>query len=254
MSVLNGMSSRQGDPWWVVTAGIVLTLAMGGCGGADPDGAQSAEPPTKSVTETSPPVEQTTTSAVPTTTELIITAGDLTEAMLSAGEMDLIFQAQGGVAERPPTSIFHVDACGSGSAFAGFTPRASQLGEFQTGTGDIYNAYVGYYPGAAEQVFAATAVPDGCGEFTQTHVDVEGFTPFPVTPATAGEAPEDAPANTRLLGFADGTGGGHQEAFVQLGDFLLVLFYYTDEGSSELEIGSYLGYTLDRFAIFAGEQ
>lgn len=233
---------------------------LAGCGGAtpeqdDPAAATSTEPTGTEASSEQPTASPTTTTPEPPT----LTADELAGGTLENGEMNLLFRAQGNTRDQPPTSLLQVSSCSSADNFLSYDPVASTIGSYVTEAQDrSYWAYVGHYPGAAADVFAAvvaevTRCRGSDDEHTVVAPDLE-FSPFSVAADQPTEVAPDAPANTTVLGFVGQDGAGYQQALMQEDDFLIVLLVVAlDPLTAQTQMADYLAYTLPRFAMLVTE-
>lgn len=199
----------------------------------------------------------TTTEAVPTTTEAI-TTDVLAAGLLTPDEMESIFGSIGQQNERGPDELLLVNACSSAESFYSVEPQSSRLGDYRADAGGFYSAYVGYYPdGQAEGIYEDAQVSDGCDDFVGL-IPASGNDPFPVSPGIAvAEIPADAPRNTMVQAFTDNSGTtptALHVAYVQQGDYLLVLTHVTNEDLSEVDMTNYVGAAIARFTNFVSQQ
>lgn len=238
---------------WKLATGALLGVVLTGCGGggsATPLTNETTTTPTRSVKTTSAPAKTPTAPAETTTATPALTSDDLAAGLLSPGEMEFVLNATGSAGETTLRGVATVDGCGGLSASSAIEPVARHTGTYTTDAMQLFTAYLGYYPGHAEEMLAAT-VPDGCTDFTSIVSDTQ----FPVTATTAPALPPTAPANSRLLTFSvDGQPYEAAVAYVQMDDFVLCLYHVGPAGGVAVGMSDYLSYTLDRFTRFVGDQ
>jgi hypothetical protein len=246
-------SSTQARRFAQLAACCAVLSVIAACSSNEPQSKEASTTPASSVESSSPSAASTdqapteTTEPGPAATTDVAEPPDLGDGLLSPQEMQLIFSAAGSIQDLPPDHMLHISACGSASTFTHVKPESSKIAVYQTAQGDAYWAYIGYYPGTADDAFAAATDTKGCNNYRVTNSGAD-LKAFPVSPAKAAGRVKGAPRHSLVRGFVDSQGNNYHVAYFQVGDIVLELFYFTSQGFSDLGMKSYEGYALAPFA------